>query len=82
MLFRSQVNIGSNNDVSGETVNFTDRIVKVIKCPEIWLSDRAKQDIDTLRATSHSNLKWQRCEGIALKSFSEEFTLWRLVDIS
>jgi class 3 adenylate cyclase len=77
-----QVNIGSNNDVSGETVNFTDRIVKVIKGPEIWLSDRAKQDIDTLRATRHSNLKWQRCEGIALKSFSEEFTLWRLVDIS
>ena len=43
---------------------------------EIWLSDRAKEDIDRLGAGQHKRLRWQRHDGVAMKGFQGAFTLW------
>lgn len=64
------------SDVFGGTVNFASRVVGSVKGAEIWLSDRAKEDIDRLGATQHRYLGWQRHEGVAMKGFSGTFTLW------
>ena len=51
---RAGVHIGpihvEEGDIFGGTVNFAARVVGVIKEAEIWLSDRAKEDIDRLGA--------------------------------
>ena len=63
-------------DVFGGTVNFAARVVGAVKDAEIWLSDRAKEDIDRLGAGKHKGLKWERHEGVAMKGFPGKFTLW------
>ncbi|MFZ2472270.1 MAG: hypothetical protein WAW52_10060 [Methanothrix sp.] len=51
-------------------------MVGAIKGAEIWLSDRAKEDIDRLDAGQHKRLGWQRHDGVAMKGFPGAFTLW------
>lgn len=63
-------------DVFGGAVNFASRVVDSIKGAEIWLSDRAKDDIDRLGATQHKRLRWERHDGVAMKGFSVMFVLW------
>ena len=63
-------------DVFGGTVNFAARVVGAVKHAEIWLSDRAKEDIDRLGAAKHKHLKWERHEGVEMKGFPGKFTLW------
>jgi class 3 adenylate cyclase len=63
-------------DVFGDTVNLAARVVSAIKEAEIWLSERAKEDIDRLGAAKHKHLKWERHEGVAIKGFPGKFTLW------
>ena len=63
-------------DVFGGTVNFAARVVGAIEGAEIWLSDRAKEDIDRLGAAKHKHLKWERHEGVVMKGFPGKFTLW------
>ena len=63
-------------DVFGGAVNFAARVVGAIKDAEIWLSERAKEDIDRLGSAKHEGLKWQRHEGVAMKGFPGSFTLW------
>ena len=65
-------------DVFGGTVNFASRVVGAIKGPEIWLSDRAKEDIDRLGAGQHKRLAWQQHDGVAMKGFPGTFTLWAI----
>lgn len=50
----------TGNDAYGDTVNFTSRIISSMEGAEVWMSDRAKEDIDLLRADRHHNLKWER----------------------
>jgi class 3 adenylate cyclase len=79
---RAGIHIGplrvEEGDVFGSTVNFADRVSKANKAAEIWLSDRAKQDIDSLGADHHRTLKWERHDGIELHGFNGTFTLWSL----
>lgn len=63
-------------DVFGGTVNFASRVVGAIIGAEIWLSDRAKEDIDRLDAEQYEQLGWQRHDGVAMKGFPGTFTLW------
>jgi WD40 repeat protein/class 3 adenylate cyclase/GTPase SAR1 family protein len=63
-------------DVFGGTVNFAARVVGSFKGAEIWLSDRAKEDIDRLGAVQHKQLGWQRHDGVTMKGFPGTFTLW------
>jgi class 3 adenylate cyclase len=57
---RAGIHIGpmhvEEGDVFGGTVNFASRVVGAFKGAEIWLSDRAKEDIDRLGAGQHKRL--------------------------
>jgi class 3 adenylate cyclase len=63
-------------DVFGGTVNFASCVVGAFKGAEIWLSDRAKEDIDRLGAAQHRRLEWLQHDGVAMKGFPGTFTLW------
>ena len=82
MRIRAGIHIGpmrvEEGDVFGGTVNFAARVVGAVKDAEIWLSDRAKEDIDRLGAAKHKALKWERHEGAAMKDFPGKFALWSL----
>ena len=79
---RAGIHVGAmqveGNDVFGGTVNFAARVVGAIKDAEIWLSNRAKEDIDALRAKRYVTLKWQRHDEVPMKGFPGTFTLWSL----
>jgi hypothetical protein len=60
----------------GGTACCAARLVGAIKESEIWLSGRAKEDIDRLGAAKHKHLKWERHEGVAMKGFPGKSTLW------
>jgi WD40 repeat protein/class 3 adenylate cyclase/GTPase SAR1 family protein len=79
---RAGIHIGlmhvEEGDVFGGTVNFAARVVGAIKGAEIWLSDRAKDDISRLGARRHKHLTWEQHEGVAMKGFPGKFTLWSI----
>jgi class 3 adenylate cyclase len=77
---RAGIHIGplrvEEGDVFGGTVNFAARVVGAIKDAEIWLSGRAKEDIDRLGSEKHKVLTWEQHEGVAMKGFPGKFRLW------
>ncbi|WP_292378125.1 adenylate/guanylate cyclase domain-containing protein [Methanosarcina sp. UBA289] len=79
---RAGIHIGSmtveKGDVFGDTVNFASRVVGSIKGAEIWLSDRAKKDIDQLGALRHKQLCWERHDSVIMKGFPGVFALWSI----
>jgi WD40 repeat protein/class 3 adenylate cyclase/GTPase SAR1 family protein len=81
---RAGVHIGpmqvEDNDVFGGAVNFAARVVGAIEGAEIWLSERAKEDLERAGAKQHSKLKWERHDGVRMKGFAGSFTLWSLTD--
>ena len=80
---RAGIHVGAlqveGGDVFGGTVNFAARVVGRIEGAEIWLSERAKADIDGSRASRHDHLKWERHDEVPMKGFPDTFTLWSLV---
>jgi class 3 adenylate cyclase len=70
--------IVKKNDVSGGAVNFAARVVGAIKGAEIWLSNQAKEHLDSYGAAQHARLKWERHDGVEMKGFIGAFTLWSL----
>ena len=83
---RAGIHIGAlqveESDIFGGTVNFAARVVGAIKGSEVWLSERAKQDIDQFKSQDHSHLKWVKHDDIEMKGFDGKFTLWSLVTTS
>lgn len=83
---RAGIHVGpmqvEEDDVFGGTVNFAARVIGNIKSAEIWLSDRAKDDIDRLGAKQHEALVWAEHDHVAMKGFPGEFTLWSLQNMS
>jgi class 3 adenylate cyclase/GTPase SAR1 family protein len=79
---RAGVHVGEmkveGNDVFGGTVNFAARVTGAIRGADVYLSDRAKEDVDALRARRHANLAWKRLDGVEMKGFPGRFTLWAL----
>ena len=79
---RAGIHIGpmqvEENDVFGGAVNFAARVVGAITGAEIWLSDRAKEDLDRSGAKRHKLLKWKQKTGVEMKGFSGTFTLWAM----
>jgi len=65
-----------SGDVFGGTVNFAARVVGAVADAEIWLSDRAKEDVERVGAGNHRRLKWERHDEVAMKGFPGKFTLW------
>ncbi|MCH8807743.1 MAG: adenylate/guanylate cyclase domain-containing protein [Planctomycetes bacterium] len=82
VTIRAGIHIGpihvEESDVFGGAVNFAARVIGAIKGAEIWLSDRAKEDIDHLGAARHKQLGWKRHEDAAMKGFKGAFTLWSM----
>lgn len=79
---RAGIHIGSmrveENDVFGGSVNFAARVVGAFKEAGIWLSDRAKEDVDRGGAKQHRQLRWEKRGGVAMKGFPGTFTIWSL----
>ncbi len=79
---RAGIHIGpmkvEDGDVFGGTVDFAARVLAAIKEAEIWLSDRAKEDVEQLGSVKHKNINWESCEGVTMKGFAGNFTLWSL----
>jgi class 3 adenylate cyclase len=77
---RAGIHIGpihvEEGDAFGGTVNLAARVVGAIQGAEIWLSDRAKTDLDGLRAKKYETLRWEQHPGVRMKGFPGEFTLW------
>jgi class 3 adenylate cyclase len=61
------------NDVFGGTVNFAARVIGAIAGPELWLSERARNDVLQLGAAQHEPLTWERHDGVVMKGFAGEF---------
>ncbi len=84
VLIRAGIHIGSmhveESDVFGGMVNFAACVVGAIEGAEIWLSDRAKEDVDRLSAKRHKRLRWDPHEGVTMKGFAGTFTLWSMQD--
>lgn len=60
----------------GAVLNYAARVVSSAKLAEIWLSDRAKEDIDQEMAKAHEGLKWNKHPECELKGFPEKQALW------
>lgn len=79
---RAGIHIGAihveEDDAFGGTVNFAARVVGAIEGAEIWLSDRAKEDLDKLGARKYKTLTWDQHPGVRMKGFPGEFTLWSI----
>ncbi len=76
---RAGIHIGpmqvKKDDVFGGTVNFAARVIGAIEGAEIWLSERAKDDLVLSRGGA---LKWDTHPGITAKGFGGTYTLWSL----
>ena len=77
---RAGIHIGSiqveEDDAFGGTVNFAARVVGAIKGAEIWVSDRAKEDIEQHGASRHRHLSWEEHRDVEMKGFPGRFRLW------
>ena len=82
LQIRAGIHIGlmhvEAGDVFGGTVNFAARVIDSIKDAEIWLSSRAKEDVENVGAAKHKDLVWVEHEDVTMKGFSGKFSLWAL----
>ena len=62
--------------VFGGAVNFAARVVGAIKKAEIWVSERAKADIDDKRPKRFEGLEWTPHRATAMKGFPGPSNLW------
>jgi len=79
---RAGIHIGpmqvEENDVFGGTVNFAARVVGAFKEAGVWLSARAKEDLDRGGAKQHRRLRWEQRGAVEMKGFPGVFTIWSL----
>jgi WD40 repeat protein/class 3 adenylate cyclase len=80
---RAGVHVGpvqvEEEDAFGGMVNYAARVVGHAKGAEIWLSDRAYQDVQSERARAHAGLVWTQHPNCELKGFRGTHTLWSAV---
>jgi adenylate cyclase len=66
-------------DVAGIEMHVAARLVEGITGAEVWVTDRAKADIDGLGAEQHLGLHWQRHPDRRFRGIDgRRFTLWAL----
>jgi class 3 adenylate cyclase len=77
---RAGIHIGSvevsPGDAFGQHVSMAARIEAKAKDGGIWVSDEIKDDIDTLGASKHGELKWMPHPNEELRGFPGRFMLW------
>ena len=80
LRIRAGIHIGlmhvESEDVFGGTVNFAARVVDAIKHAEIWMSCRAKEDVENVGAAKHKDLVWVKHDDVTMKGFPGRFSLW------
>jgi class 3 adenylate cyclase len=76
---RAGIHIGpvqvQDYDAFGSTVDLAARVAAAIKRPGILLSNRAKEDVDQLRAEHHRSLTWRGFD-VELKGFPQKHTIF------
>ena len=77
---RAGIHVGpvqvEEEDAFGGMVNYTSRVQSAAKGPEIWLSDRAHQDVEAEKARAHAQLRWNEHPECELKGFKGKHKLW------
>jgi class 3 adenylate cyclase/GTPase SAR1 family protein len=77
---RAGIHVGpvqvEEEDAFGGMVNFAARVVGHAKGAEIWLSDRAHQDVQAERSRAHANIGWTEHPDCEMKGFKGKHTLW------
>jgi class 3 adenylate cyclase len=63
-------------DIKGRMINYTKRVLGKAKGAEIWLSERAYEDIKQESAKNHERLTWTKHPDCELDGFSERYSLW------
>jgi class 3 adenylate cyclase len=72
-----QVSVDAD-DISGQTVNLTQRIMKHLEADGVIVSERVKSDIAQRGEARFSKLWWTELPSVVLKGFSEPMRLWRV----
>jgi adenylate cyclase len=67
------------DDAFGSMVNYTARVESQAEGAEIWVSERAKKDIDEEKAEAHNHLSWTEHNDCELKGFSGKHILWSVI---
>ena len=79
---RAGIHVGpvriEEQDAFGAMVSYAARVESCAKGAEIWLSNRAKQDIDEEKAEAHRGLRWIAHADCDLKGFPGKHHLWSL----
>jgi class 3 adenylate cyclase len=77
---RAGIHVGQvrikEGDAFGAMVNYTARLAGLARGAEVWISDRAKGDVDEEKAKAHESLCWVEHAGCELKGFSGSHRLW------
>ncbi|HLL70567.1 MAG TPA: adenylate/guanylate cyclase domain-containing protein, partial [Pyrinomonadaceae bacterium] len=77
---RAGIHIGpvevAAGDAFGQQVSMAARVEAKAKEGGIWVSAKVKEDVDTLRAAKHGQLKWTEHAGEELSGFPGKWTLW------
>jgi small GTP-binding protein len=77
---RAGIHIGpveiTSGDAFGQQVSMAARVEAKAENGGIWVSAQVKEDIDILRASKHSSLKWVEHTDVELKGFPQKCTLW------
>jgi len=80
LKIRAGIHIGlmhvEANDVFGDTVNFAARVAGASSEAKVWLSCRAKEDVEKVGAGKHKHLVWVKHDDFAMKGFPGKFSLW------
>lgn len=80
---RAGIHVGQihikEGDAFGSMVNYAARVVNQARGAEVWLSDRARDDVIEEKAKAHESLRWEQHPGCELKGFPGTYTLWSVL---
>lgn len=77
---RAGIHVGpvqiEKGDAFGSTVNYTSRVVSLAKNDEIFVSERAKADIEAHKPQAYQSLEWVEQTDCEMKGFPSKQKLW------
>ena len=80
---RAGIHVGpvqvEGNEIYGATVNYAARVIGKAKGSEIWVSSRARSDIEAEGPRGHESLQWVPHRQCTLKGFSGKHLLWSVI---
>jgi class 3 adenylate cyclase len=83
---RAGIHVGpvhiQEEEAFGTTANYAARVVRMAEGAEIWTSERAKADIDEVKAEAHRLLRWTEHPECGLKGFPGKHRLWSVATLA